>query len=74
MLLLGTSHMLVRGNTVIGNHPTQTARAAAASCWRARRTSAAPIRFGNVVTGNRVKSNAPANLYYDGTGSGNTVR
>ena len=41
LLLLGTSHTLVHGNT---------------------------------VTGNVVKRNAPANVYYDGSGRDNRVR
>jgi parallel beta-helix repeat protein len=74
MLLLGTSHTLVRGNTVIGNHPTQDSPLCGGILVASSAEFGGTDPVSNTVTGNVVKSNAPANLYYDGTGPGNTVR
>jgi nitrous oxidase accessory protein NosD len=74
MLLLGTSRTLVRGNTVTGNRPTQDSPLCGGILVASSAEFGGVDPTGNTVTGNVVKSNAPANLYYDGTGTGNSVR
>jgi parallel beta-helix repeat protein len=74
MLLLGTSHTLVRGNTVTGNHPTQDSPLCGGILVASSTDFGGTDPVSNVVTGNRVKGNQPANVYYDGSGKGNRVR
>ena len=74
MALLGTSHSTVSGNTVTGNHPTQDSPLCGGILLASSKDFGGADPASNVVTGNRVKSNAPANLYYDGTGKDNRVR
>jgi parallel beta-helix repeat protein len=74
MLLLGTSHTTVHGNTVTDNHPTQDSPLCGGILLASSKDFGGTDPTSNVVIGNRVKSNQPANLYYDGTGKGNRVR
>ena len=73
MALLGTSHTLVRHNTVVGNHPTKDTPLCGGILLASSADFGGADPVSNLVTGNVVKSNQPANLYYDGTGTGNRV-
>jgi nitrous oxidase accessory protein NosD len=73
MLLLGTSHTVVRGNTVTGNHPTEDSPFCGGILVASSTDFGGTDPVSNVVTGNRVKTNQPANVYYDGSGKDNRV-
>jgi nitrous oxidase accessory protein NosD len=69
--LAGTDHVVVDGNVVTGNHPTGD------SVFAGGIVVASTTAFGgadptdNVVRENHARDNEPADLVYDGSGSGN---
>jgi parallel beta-helix repeat protein len=73
MLLLGTSHTTVRGNTVTGNHPTEDSPFSGGILVASSKDLGGADPIGNRVESNTVTGNQPANLYYDGTGKDNRV-
>jgi hypothetical protein len=71
--LLGTKGADVRGNVVTGNHPTESTPLVGGIMLASSAQFEGSDPRGNAVTGNTVRGNAPANVIYDGSGSGNHV-
>jgi nitrous oxidase accessory protein NosD len=71
--LIGTSRTRVSENTVTGNYPTGDTAVAGGIAVVSAQVFGGPDPEGNVVTANRVRRNAPADLVYDGSGRDNRL-
>ena len=71
--LIGAGRVHVSGNTVSGNRPTGDSPVAGGIALVSAKPFGGPDPTGDVVAGNQVDGNAPADLLYDGTGRGNRV-
>jgi nitrous oxidase accessory protein NosD len=73
MLLLGTSHTLVKGNTISGNKPSADSPLCGGLLVASSKDFGGTDPTSNTVKDNRVTGNKPANVYYDKSGKGNKV-
>jgi nitrous oxidase accessory protein NosD len=71
--LLGTGNSDVHDNVVTGNHPGEATPLVGGIMLASSAQFEGSDPRGNAVTGNTVRGNAPANVTYDGSGSGNSV-
>jgi nitrous oxidase accessory protein NosD len=69
--LLGTRGALVRGNLVIGNRPREDAPLSGGILLGSSSGLGGSDPSRNTIAGNRVRGNAPADIAYDGSGTGN---
>lgn len=69
--LLGTSSVDVTGNLVAGNHPTEETPVSGGILVVSSASLGGADPAGNAVRENRVGNNEPADLVYDGSGTGN---
>lgn len=71
--LLGTTGTLVEGNVVTGNRPTGDTAFAGGILLASAKSVGGADPTGTAVRGNEARSNAPADLVFDGSGSRNRV-
>jgi nitrous oxidase accessory protein NosD len=69
--LLGTDGVVVQGNLVTGNRPTGETAFAGGIVLASSAAFGGTDPTGNVVRQNQARNNDPADLLYDGSGSGN---
>jgi hypothetical protein len=69
--LLGTDNVIVRGNRVTGNEPTGETLVAGGIVVASTAALGGADPTDNLVRHNRARNNLPADLVYDGSGSGN---
>ena len=71
--LLGTDATTVEGNAVSGNHPTADTPIVGGIVLASAGSVGGADPTGTVVRGNTARGNDPADLVYDGSGSGNRL-
>lgn len=69
--VIGASHVTVQGNVVTGNHPTGPTLASGGVAVVGIAALGGGDPVGNLIRGNVLYNNDP-DLFYDGSGSGNT--
>ena len=71
--LLGTDATTVEGNAVSGNHPTADTPFVGGILLASAASVGGGDPTGTTVRGNTARGNGPADLVYDGSGSGNRL-
>jgi hypothetical protein len=71
MALLGTDGVIVRGNVVTGNRPAGDTPLPGGILVASSTAFGGTDPVANLVRANRIHGNAPADVIYDGSGSGN---
>jgi hypothetical protein len=73
IVLLGVHDTVVAGNTVNGNHPGATSFLSGGILVASSKAQGGADPTNNTVRGNSLDGNKPADIVWDGSGSGNTV-